>query len=168
LSSCPKRSIGRSLWEFYQMRGFKVPGQLGSVNTAVAQHDWEHVLADYGTTSMGEIEVISFQTSTTRIPGAMLGLVGVLALYASALMPSSLIVSQPARHNRSAPGGVERMTEAIARGAACNRDLLLDVDFFQYANEPLEEIRARFAILPKSPRILELDPFGALQLPSSR
>jgi len=33
------------------------------------------------------------------------------------------------------------------------------------ANEPLEEIRARFAIQPKSPRILELDPVGATKLP---
>ena len=146
----------------------KVPGQLGSVNIAVAQHDWEHVLADYSTTLMGEIEVISFQTSATRTPGAMLGLVGVLALYESGLMPASLIVSHPASHNLSAPGGVERMAEAIARGAACNIDLLLDGDFFQHAHEPLEEIRARFAIPPKSPRILELDPFGALKLPPSR
>ena len=168
LSSCPQGSIGRSLWEFYQMRGFKVPGQLGSVNAAVAQHDWEHVLADYDTTPMGEIEVISFQTSTTRTPGAMLGLVGVLALFESGLMPASLVVSQPASHNLSAPGGVERMAEAVARGTACNSDLLLDVDFFQHANEPLKEIRARFAIPPKSPRIAELDPFGALKLPSDK
>src|SRR5215468_3030350 len=115
LSSCPRGSIGRSLWEFYQMRGFKVLGQLGSVNAAVAQHDWEHVLADYGTTPMGEIEVISVQTSATRTPGAMLGLVGVLALYESGLMPAGLIVSQPPDHNLSAPGGVERIAEAIAR-----------------------------------------------------
>ena len=150
------------------MRGFKVPGQLGSVNAAVAQHDWEHVLADYGTTPMGEIEVISFQTSATRTPGAMLGLVGVLALYESGLMPASLIVSQPPDHNLSAPGGVERIAEAIARGAACNSDLLLNVDFFQHVNEPLEEIRVRFAVPPKSPRILGLDPFGALKLPSDK
>jgi len=77
-------------------------------------------------------------------------------------------VSQQEGHNLSAPAGVERMAEAVARGAGCNSDLLLDVDFFQHANEPLEEIRARFAIPPKSPSILELDPFGALKLPSSR
>jgi len=107
LSSSALGSIGRGLWEFYQMRGFKVPGQPGSVNIAVAQHDWEHVLADYSTTPMGEIEVISFQTSATRTPGAMLGLVGVLALYESGLMPASLIVSHPASQNLSAPGGVD-------------------------------------------------------------
>jgi len=60
------------------------------------------------------------------------------------------------------------MAEPIARGAACNSDLLLDVNFFQHANEPLEEIRARFAIPPKSQRIAELDPFGALKLPSDK
>ena len=166
LGSCPQGSIGRSLWEFYQMRGFSVPGQAGSVNAAVAQHDWIHVLADYGTTPMGEIEVSSFQNSTTRTPGAMLGLVGVLALFESGLMPASLVVSQQPGHSLSAPGGIERMAEAVARGTACNTDLLLDVDFFQHANDPLEEIRSRFAIQLKSPRILELDPFGAMKLPS--
>jgi hypothetical protein len=59
------------------------------------------------------------------------------------------------------------MAEAVARGAACNTDLLLDVDFFRHANEPLEEIRTRFAIPAKCPKILELDPFGAMKLPSS-
>ena len=168
LGSCPQGSIGRSLWEFYQMRGFTVPGQPGSVNAAVAQHDWEHVLADYGTTPMGEIEVISFQSTASRAPGATLGLFGALALFESGLMPQSLVVGQQAGHNLSGPGGIERMAEAVARGAACNTDLLLDVDFFQLANEPLEEIRSRFAIQPKSPRILELDPFGAMKLPSGK
>ena len=165
LGSSPQGSIGRSLWEFYQMRGFTVPGQPGSVNAAVAQHDWEHVLADYGTTPMGEIEVIGFQAAASRAPGAVLGFFGVLALFESGLMPMSLVVSEQAGHNLSAPGGIERLAEAVARGAACNTDLVLDVDFFQHANEPLEEIRARFNIQPKSAKILELDPLGAMKLP---
>lgn len=78
------------------------------------------------------------------------------------------LMDAEAGHNLSAPGGVERMAEAVARGAACNSDLLLDVDFFQHANEPLVEIRARFAIPPKSPRIFELDPFGAMKLPPGK
>jgi len=166
LGSCPQGSIGRSLWEFYQMRGFTVPGQPGAVNVAVAQHDWAHVLSDYGTTPMGEIEASGFLNSTTRTPGGMLGFIGVLALFESGLMPASLIVPTQPGHNLSAPGGIERLAEAVARGAACNTDLLLDVDFFQYANESLEAIRKRFAIPPKSPKILELDPFGAMKLPA--
>ena len=68
LASCPEGSIGGSLWEFYQMRGFTVPGQPGSVNAAVAQHDWEHVLADYGTTPMGEIGSSAFRLPPAARP----------------------------------------------------------------------------------------------------
>jgi hypothetical protein len=164
LASCPQGSIGRSLGGFYQMRGFAFPGQPGSVNVAVAQHDWIHVLADYGTTPMGEIEVSAFYNSSTRTPSAMLVLIGVLALFESGLMPASLVVPKQPGHSLSAVGGIERMADAAARGTACNTDLL-DVDFFQHANQPLEQIRARFAVEPKSPRILELDPWGALKLP---
>jgi hypothetical protein len=167
LGSCPGGSIGRNVWEFYQMRGFAFPGQPGSVNVAVAQHDWIHVLADYGTTPLGEIELSGFQNSTTRTPGAMLGFIGVLALFESGLMPASLVVPQQPGHSLSAPGGIERLADAVARGAACNTDLLLDVDFFQHAHEPLQEIRERFAIQAKTPNILELDPFGAMKLPPS-
>jgi len=167
LGSCPEGSLGRNLWEFYQMRGFLFPGQAGAVNVALAQHDWIHVIADYGTTPMGEIEASGFYNSATRTPGAMLGLIGVLALFESSLMPASLVVSKQPGHSLSAPGGVERMADAVARGAACHTDLLLDVDFFQLADEPLEKIRARFAVQPKSPRIPEFDPWGAMKLPSS-
>jgi len=169
LRSCPQGSLGRSLWEFYQMRGFTFPGQPGSVNAAVAQHDWIHVLADYGTTPMGEIETSSFYNAASRTSGAMLVLWGVLALFESGLMPGSVvIVSKQPGHSLEAPGGIERMTEAVARGSACNTDRLLSIDFFQLANEPLEKMRVGFAIQPKSAGILEIDPWGAFQLPPSQ
>jgi hypothetical protein len=59
------------------------------------------------------------------------------------------------------------MADAIARGTACRTDLLLDVDFFKHASEPLKEVRARFGVGPKSPQVLKLDPFGAMKLPPS-
>jgi len=83
-------------------------------------------------------------------------------------MPMSLVVGKQAGHSLSAPGGIERLAEAVARGAACNTDLVLDVDFFHHVNEPLEEIRARFGIRPKSVKIQELDPFGATKLPPAK
>jgi hypothetical protein len=160
LSRCPAGSLGRHLFEFYDRRAFAFPGQPGSANEAVAQHDWIHVLADYGTTPAGELEVLSFQTACSRTPGAMLGLVGALALFESGVMRVSLI-TPGSTGALSQPGGVERMAEATARGRACNTDLLLDVDFFGVAGEPLDALRARYAIPPKSPGVRALDPDGA-------
>ena len=157
----PGGSIGRTVWEFYSARGFLFPGQQGAVNAAVAQHDWLHVLGDYGTTPLGEIEVLSFQTAATKAPGGMLGLVGALALFESGAMPASLIVSDQPTHALAAPGALDRMAEAIARGNACRTDLLLDVDFFQHAATPLADLRTRFGIPPKSDAIRTLDPKGA-------
>jgi hypothetical protein len=165
LGGNPSGSLGHSVWQFYTMRGFAFPGQAGAVNAAVAQHDWLHVLGDYGTTPLGEIEVLSFQTAATRTPGGTLGLVGALALFESGLMPASLIVSRQPGHALDAPGAVDRMAEAIARGAACRRDLLLDVNFFDYAGEPLDDVRARFGVIPKSRETVRRDPFGAMRLP---
>ena len=167
LGTNPHGSIGHTLSEFYSLRGFKLPGQEGAVNEAVAQHDWLHVLADYGTTPLGELEVISFQAAASRTPGGVLGLVGALALFESGLMPASLLVKDQPGHALDAPGALDRIAEAVARGAACRADLLLDVDFFKYAAEPLNDVRARFGVPPKSPRILELDPYGAMRLPPS-
>jgi hypothetical protein len=167
LDKNPPGSIGRTLSEFYALRGFKVPGQEGGVNAAVAQHDWVHVLGDYGTTPLGELEVLSFQTAATRTPGGMLGLVGTLALFESGLMPASLIVQKQPGHALDVPGGLDRMADAIARGTACRTDLLLDVDFFKHASEPLEDVRKRFGVGPKSRQVRELDPYGAMKLPPS-
>ena len=164
LGANPSGSIGRTLWDFYSMRGFLFPGQAGAVNAAVAHHDWLHVLGDYGTTPLGEIEVLSFQTAATRTPGGMLGLVGVLALFESGVMPKSLIVHDQPIHALSAPGAVDRMAEAIQRGAACRTDLL-DIDFFPHAGAPIDELRARFGIPPKSATVQALDPYGAMTLP---
>jgi len=161
----PRGSIGHTLSEFYALRGFKLPGQDGGVNAAVAQHDWIHVLSDYGTTPLGEIEVLSFQTAATRTPGGMLSLVGVLALFESGLMPASLLVHDQPGHALDVPGGVDRMADAIARGTACRTDLLLDVDFFKVAGESLEDVRARFGVPPKGRQVADLDPYGAMKLP---
>ena len=50
------------------MRGFAFPGNPGAVSPLLAQHDWVHCLADFGTSATGEIEVFSFLASA--IPDA--------------------------------------------------------------------------------------------------
>jgi hypothetical protein len=57
LEHLPSDSIGRKVWEMYQSRGFTFPGTPGSAPPLLAQHDWVHVLGDYGTTVESEVEV---------------------------------------------------------------------------------------------------------------
>jgi hypothetical protein len=159
LEHCPAGSIGRALFDFYRARGFRYPGQPGAANPAVAQHDWVHLLSDYGTTELGELEVNAFMAASTGTSGTLVGLVGALALFESKLMARSLVV-QGVRDTLSAPGALERLAEAIARGGACGLNLL-DVDWFALADTPLDELRARFRVPPRSARLRELDPLGA-------
>jgi hypothetical protein len=159
LERCPPPSVGRAVFAFYQRRGFRYPGQPGAANAAVAQHDWIHVLADYGTTELGELEVNSFMAASAGTSGTLVGMIGAMALFESKLMARSLVV-QGVAHTLSAPGAVERLAEAVARGAACGVNLL-DVDWFARADAPLDDLRARFRIPPRSARIRELDAHGA-------
>ena len=162
LASCPTGSIGRHLHEFYQKRGFAFPGEAGAASEAVALHDWIHLLADYGTTPLGEIEVLSFMNGSSNTPGAFLGLVGALALFESGIIGAGFVTVAYPHQGLSRDRGTERMAEAVTRGNACNTDLLLDVEFFSMADEPLLELRERFGIPPRSAWVRELDPWGAL------
>jgi len=159
LADCPAGSLGRALSEFYRARGFKHPGEPGAANAAVAQHDWIHLLADYGTTELGELEVNAFMAASSGTSGTLVGLVGAIALFESKLMARSLVV-QGVRHTLASPASHERLAEAIARGAAAGTNLL-DLDFFALADTPIDELRARFRIPPRSARARGLDPHGA-------
>src|SRR6185503_11412469 len=52
-------TLGRSVWEFYRARGFHFPGTPGSASPYLAQHDFVHVLADYGSCIPNEFEVFA-------------------------------------------------------------------------------------------------------------
>src|SRR5262249_40656162 len=60
LERLPERSLGRRVTDFYRAGGFTYPGRPGSAPPLLAQHDWVHVLADYGTTVESELEVFAF------------------------------------------------------------------------------------------------------------
>lgn len=60
LADLPADTLGRRVHEFYRARGFAVPGSPGSAPPLLAQHDWVHVLAGYGTKVEAELEVFAF------------------------------------------------------------------------------------------------------------
>ncbi|MFM7732422.1 MAG: hypothetical protein ACKO6F_02945 [Cyanobium sp.] len=91
LEQCPAGSIGRCLWEFYDQRGFAFPGEPGAANAALAHHDWLHVLGDFVTTPIGELEVTAFQGAASTLPGATLGFIGAVSIFQSGLLPSLVV-----------------------------------------------------------------------------
>ena len=66
LERCPEGSLGPGCMAFYQARGFTFPGRPNSAPPTLAQHDWIHVLADYGSTVESEIEVFGLIARAQR------------------------------------------------------------------------------------------------------
>src|SRR5207248_1372460 len=60
LEDLPEGTLGRLVSQLYRARGFEYPGAPGSAPPLLAQHDWVHVLADFGTTVESEVEVFGF------------------------------------------------------------------------------------------------------------
>ena len=149
LEHCPAGSIGRSLWDFYQERGFRFPGEPGAANAALAHHDWIHVLADFDTSPMGEMEVTAFQAAASTLPGATLGFIGAVSIFQTGLLPS-LVVPPGYSHALEVPGGPERIADAIQRGRACQRDVFREIDFFAVADQALPALRDCWSIPGKA------------------
>ena len=88
LETCPSGSHGRTVWDFYQMRGFAFPGTEGAVDPLLAQHDWVHCLADYGSSATGEIEVFTFLGSAIPDPKGFSYCVVILGLFETGYVPA--------------------------------------------------------------------------------
>ena len=156
LEQCPEGSLGRRIWEFYRARGFHFPGTPGSAPPSLAQHDWVHVLADYGTTVESELEVFGLISRATDDPRAFTLLVQVLGLFEAGYLESGMGLFQMDVGHLSADE--ERMATRLADGfkrgawAAWQHNLANDtdtgidflaVDWFEHADLPLDEVTRR-------------------------
>ncbi len=81
LEQLPPGSLGRSVADFYRARGFVYPGLVGSAPPLLAQHDWVHVLADYGTNVESELEVFAFIARANDDPRGFSLLAMVISLF---------------------------------------------------------------------------------------
>jgi hypothetical protein len=158
LEGLPAGSLGRHVWELYRARGFQFPGAPGSAPPLLAQHDWVHVLADYGTTVESELEVFGFIARANDNMRAFSLLAMVVSLFETGYLRTGAGLFEYSMGHLSAGGGVPvRLADAMRRGALC-RDRVtgddsidfLRIDWFELAPMPLEEIRARFTVPAKS------------------
>lgn len=167
LEHCAPGTLGRGVWEFYRARGFTFPGRSGSAPPTLAQHDWIHVLADYGSTVESEIEVFGLISRCNDDPQAFALLAMVLGLFETGyLYGEARGFFEYDRGHLS--GDAERMAvrlgDAMRRGAYLawhlndtgrgDRTDLLATDWFACADTPLDELRADLGLRPRSERAI--------------
>lgn len=165
LEHCAEGTLGRRVFEFYRARGFVFPGRPGSAPPLLAQHDFVHVIADYGTTLENEVEVFGFIARADDDPQGFSLLAMVIGLFGTGTVETAggLFESDPghlAERNMAT-----RLADAMRRGALAHPDgdtpkAFLTIDWFAYADVPVEEVRERFQIPPKSPKAVEAGSVG--------
>jgi len=157
LEHLPSDAIGRKVWEMYQARGFRFPGTVGSAPPLLAQHDWVHVLGDYGTTVESEVEVFGLIARANDDLHAFSLLAMVISLFETGYLATAAGLFQSSTgHFSSDPRMAVRLSNAMRRGAWCHDELtgsdsidFLQMDWFAVADQPCEALRARFRLEPK-------------------
>jgi hypothetical protein len=151
-------SIGRRVWEMYRARGFVFPGLPGSAPPLLAQHDWVHVLADYGTTVESELEVFAFVARANDDMRGFSLLAMVVSLFETGYLRTGAGLFEASPGHLSAGHGMAfRLADAMRRGALCSDGVTgsesidyLRVDWFDLAPLPLDDVRRRFHVTPKA------------------
>ena len=149
LQYCAPCSLGKGLWDFYKKRSFSFPGVMGGINEEVAHHDWIHVLTDYDSDAIGEIEVAAFSVMATQSEDAVMNFLGCLSIFQGGLLKTIVAGAPHLGHELEVVNGPERIAIALDRGKQVKIDLVHGINFFDYANEPLEGLRRVWNIPPK-------------------
>jgi hypothetical protein len=152
-------TLGRGVWEMYDTRGFALPGTPEGPTAFLAQHDFVHVIADYGTNLKGELEVFALIGRADPDPKGFAWLATLVGLFETGFIQDTGFFTKNVKdHNIQAPGMHFRIADAIRRGkATClvKQTDLFDVDYHALAALPVEEVQAILGVPPKSEEALE-------------
>ena len=160
LADLPLGTLGRGVSDLYEARGFTYPGTPGSAPPLLAQHDWVHVLADYGTTVESEIEVFGLISRANDDMRAFSLLAMVISLFETGYLRSGAGLFQSSTgHLTAHPDLAVRLSDALRRGALCHDEAtdsdsidFLRIDWFDIAAMEIAEARERFSLVDKSAR----------------
>ncbi len=152
LEELPAGTLGRRMTEFYRARGFVYPGRPGSAPPLLAQHDWVHLLADFGTTVESELEVFAFIARANDDPRAFSLLAGVVSLFETGYLRTGAGLFESSPGHLSEPGMATRVADAMRRGALCpgSNDFLRQ-DWFELAHLGIRDACEHFGVPAKSP-----------------
>jgi hypothetical protein len=150
LRDCPDGSWGKTVADFYDRHGFPFPGERFGIYELGARHDWVHVLAGYETTPEGELDVFAFIAASMTDERGLVLLAITLGLFQNGSIRH--VAGKRIKNARSDTlnddGAVARWVEAFRRGNLCTSDVMGSVRLFEHKDEPLDEARARFGVVP--------------------
>jgi hypothetical protein len=155
----PDGTLGREVWRMYEMRYWDAPGTPMGASAFLAQHDFVHVIADYGTHMAGEMEVFAFIGRADPDPMGFSWLATMVGLFETGYVhEQGFFHSNVREHTLQMSGMAHRLADAIRRGKVVqehyNRDLFA-VDYHALATMPLAEVRAMLHIPAKGPEALD-------------
>ena len=166
-------TLGRAVVDMYDGRGFALPGTEQGASPYLAQHDFGHVLADYGTDLKGELEVFAFVGRADPDPKGFAWLATLVGLFETGYVADTGFFRRDVQERSlQAPGMQHRVADAIARGKLVAERYgidLFEVDYHALADRPVDEVRELLAIRPKSEAAVRagspglLDPAGMSQ-----
>lgn len=154
----PEGSLGRSVWEMYRGRGFTLPGKAGGASAYLAQHDFIHVLADYGTNLNGEIEVFALIGRSDPDPKGFAWLTTLVGLFETGYVENAGFFSGDVRERHLDRREMHvRLADALRRGSVLCDLLgvdLLELDYHEMALRPVSDVREQLGFEPKSDNAL--------------
>jgi hypothetical protein len=161
LETLPEWTLGRRITDFYRARGFVYPGLPGSAPPLLAQHDWVHVLADYGTTVESELEVFAFIARANDDMRAFSLLAMVVSLFETGYLEHGAGLFDASPGHLSEDGMATRVADAMRRGALCQGSIdFMGLDWFELAGLPVSAVREHFCVVPKSAEALTAGSVG--------
>jgi hypothetical protein len=164
----PAESLGRSVWEMYDGRGFELPGAPGGAPAYLAQHDFVHVIADYGTNLKGELEVFAFIGRADPDPKGFAWLATLTGLFETGYIRTTGFFDRDVREPViQTPGMSRRVADAIRRGKAVCLTAgvdLFEVDYYGLAARPVAEVREILGVTPKADEAVACGSVGLFDL----
>ena len=165
LGDLDRSTLGRGVFDFYRARGFRFPGEEGSAPPVLAQHDWVHVLADYGSTVESELEVFAFITRASHDPLAFTLLAMAIKLFHTGELERAAGIFEADAGHLEVDGMAARLGDAFRRGAlTAGQPEFLATNWWSYADWPLEQVREHFDVVPKSDTALQSGSVGPWEL----
>ncbi|HEY9720551.1 MAG TPA: hypothetical protein V6D47_00965 [Oscillatoriaceae cyanobacterium] len=148
LAELPKNTLGYALWHHFTEHGFAFPGEKHGFPEAGIYHDVTHVLSGYPPTPEGELQVAAFTAGFKRHNPHYVLLFVLLTFSAGYNVTPA---PQPDTAGIFAQEGLaEAFFTALERGGRVNMDLTEGWNFWEHADVPVDELRARLGVTPLS------------------